>query len=113
MIAELALVITMTLTAYAPACGGINGNPRSPLAKPENHLAVAACGKRFKKGTEFSIKGMEIYGLDRVICRDRGGSVGNYSLDILVYTGEGCRTDYRLARRIGRRRVNVEVIDAT
>ncbi len=111
MIAELALIITMTLTAYAPKCGGINGNPNHPLAVPENNLVVAACGPKYPKGTIFKIKGLENVGLDRVVCRDRGGRVSNKNLDILVVTGLGCQVDYRIARQIGRRKASVEVIN--
>ena len=112
MLAEALIVITMTLTAYAPVCGGINGNPNSPLVKPENNLVVVACGPKYPKGTQFLIKGLEKYGVGIVTCRDRGGWVSNKNLDILIVTGKGCRADRKLAYQIGRRRgMRVEVLN--
>lgn len=112
MIAELALVITMTLTAYAPACRGINGNPNR--VRVEDSLKTVACGRKWKIGQQFLIKGFEEYGINLVTCNSRGGSVGPNNLDLLVLTGktwEACKADYAFATRIiGRKRMVVEVI---
>jgi hypothetical protein len=109
-----AVALVLTLTAYAPACGGINGSLRNFYAdggsrpQPDHHLVVAACGPRFELGTVLRIHGAEGLGVQDVVCRDRGSAVRG--VDVLVLTGEGCRADRAMARQIGRRAVRAEVV---
>jgi hypothetical protein len=108
-----ALALTLTLTAYAPACGGANGSLANRYAdgssRPlvEHHLLYAACGPRFEFGTVLQLDGVRDLGIDKVQCHDRGSAVRG--VDVLVLTGRGCAADRALAREIGRRRVTALV----
>ncbi len=108
MLTELiTTVLTMTLTAYAPACGGINGS--AERVSVNDNLKTVACGRKYKIGQQFIIRGIENVSL--VTCDSRGGWVGNNHLDLLIFSGKGyCQEDRRKAFRIGRKRVVVEVI---
>ena len=103
--------IIVTMTSYAPACGGINGSLRNRYAdnsstpQVAHNLTVAACGARWKLGTVLDVRGAERFGVTRVVCRDRGSAVRG--IDVLSYTGDGCAVDRAIAMDIGKRRVEV------
>lgn len=107
------LALVLWITAYAPACGGINGSLKNKYAdgsstpQLEHHLNVVACGAQFDFGTVFQVQGLDEFGITTVTCHDRGSSVTG--LDVLVYTGKGCKADLALAYKIGRRRRQVTV----
>jgi hypothetical protein len=109
MHAALALMLTMHVTFYAPAAGGINGDLYMADGN-EAHIGYAACGSRYPFGTVFEIMvDMSEFGVPQVVeCRDRGGYVGNNNLDLVIRTGD-VRQDLALARAWGRRSVPVRV----
>jgi hypothetical protein len=109
MHAALALMLTMHVTFYAPAAGGINGDLFMADGN-EAHIGFAACGSRYPFGTVFEIMvDMSEYGMPQVVeCRDRGGYVGSHNLDLVIRTGN-VKQDLALARAWGRRAVPVRV----
>jgi hypothetical protein len=103
------LVLTMSVTFYLPDAGGINGD-RHMADGSEAHIGFAACGSRYPFGTVFEIMvDMSEFGVPQTVeCRDRGGAVGPYNLDLVMRTGN-LETDWKLARAWGKRRVPVRV----
>lgn len=104
-----ALVITMSVSVYAPDAGGLNGGHRTSDGT-EIRTGIAACSRRYPFGTVFEIMvDVSTFGLPQVVeCRDRGGFVGDSNLDVLIRTGDSW-ADLRIARAWGRRRVPVRV----
>lgn len=104
-----ALVITMTVTVYAPEAGGINGSGvMADGTRP--FIGHAACGYRYPFGTVFELPNeVSDFGLPNVVeCRDRGGSIGNRNLDVVMSTGY-VKLDLFLAFHWGKRKVPVRV----
>lgn len=103
------LVLTMSVTFYLPDAGGINGDAITADGS-EAQIGLAACGPRYPFGTVFEIMvDMSEYGVPQTVeCRDRGGAVGHYNLDLVMRTGD-LKTDWRIARAWGKRRVPVRV----
>ncbi len=106
------LLLTFTLTVYAPDARGINGTGiTADGAIPE--AGMAACGFRYKFGTVFELMEkhdvLEELGLPKLVeCHDRGSMIGNAHLDLVIKTGD-VANDLRIARTWGKRRVNVRV----
>ena len=106
------LLLTFTLTVYAPDAHGINGTGiTADGAIPE--AGMAACGFRYKFGTVFELMEkhdvLEELGLPKLVeCHDRGSMIGNAHLDLVIKTGD-VANDLRIARTWGKRRVNVRV----
>lgn len=104
-----AMLVTMSVTAYVPAAGGINGTGRMAdgTLPTRGH---AACGYKYPFGTVFEFtEDVSKFGLPQVVeCRDRGGMVGNRSLDIVIQTGD-VRNDLALAREWGKRRIQMRI----
>lgn len=106
------LLLTFTLTVYAPDAGGINGTGiTADGAIPE--VGMAACGFRYKFGTVFELIEkhdlLEELGLPKLVeCHDRGSMIGNAHLDLVIKTGDVVN-DLRIARTWGKRRVNARV----
>ncbi len=103
------LLITMAVTFYMPAAGGINGDLHMADGTEAN-IGFAACGPRYPFGTVFEITvDMQPYGAPQVFeCRDRGGAVGNFNLDLVMRTGD-LKQDWGHAKAWGKRRVPVRV----
>jgi 3D (Asp-Asp-Asp) domain-containing protein len=103
------LLITMSVTFYIPAQGGINGDLHMADGT-EAHIGYAACGPRYPFGTVFEItEDMRPYGVPQAFeCRDRGGAVGNFNLDLVMRTGD-LKQDWAYAKAWGKRRVPVRV----
>ncbi len=99
------LLITMAVTFYIPAAGGINGDLHMADGTEAN-IGYAACGPRYPFGTVFEITlDMNHYGAPQVFeCRDRGGAVGNFNLDLVMRTGD-LKQDWAYAKAWGKRRV--------
>lgn len=100
----------MSVTAYAPDAGGINGNGLVTADGSVPATGHAACGHRYRFGTVFAfIDDVRPYGLPQVVeCRDRGGYIGNHNLDVVIKTGN-VKRDLALAREWGKRRIKVRV----
>jgi hypothetical protein len=100
----------MSVTAYAPDAGGINGNGRAMADGTPPRMGHAACGYRYPFGTVFEFQtDVSEYGLPQVVeCRDRGGYIGHKNLDIVIKTGD-VRQDLRIARVWGKRKLTVRV----
>jgi hypothetical protein len=105
-----AFLITMSVTAYVPDAGGINGRGVATADGSVPATGHAACGYRYKFGTVFVfMDDMQPYGLPQVVeCRDRGGYIGNHNLDVVIKTGD-VKRDLALAREWGKRRIQVRV----
>lgn len=103
------LAVTMSVTFYIPAAGGINGDLHMADGTEAN-IGFASCGPRYPFGTVFEIMvDMAPYGAPNVVeCRDRGGSVGNFNLDLVIRTGD-LKKDWAIARAWGKRRVPVRI----
>ena len=103
------LVLTMSVTFYLPDAGGINGDMHTADGS-EARIGLAACGPRYPFGTVFEIMiDMSEYGVPQTVeCRDRGGAVGHYNLDLVMRSGD-LKTDWQVARAWGKRRVPVRV----
>jgi hypothetical protein len=104
-----ALVVTMTVTVYAPDAGGING--RGIMAdggKPE--IGFAACGFQYPFGTVFEFTSdMSRYDLPQAVeCRDRGRYIGKRNLDVVIRTGD-VELDLQIATAFGRRKLEVRI----
>jgi hypothetical protein len=109
----IAMVLTMTVTAYAPDAGGINGNGRFMADGTPPAMGYAACGPRYPFGTVFELMPADGKALPPefphvVECRDRGGFIGPGNLDIVVKTGD-VKRDLKVAREWGRQRIKVRV----
>jgi 3D (Asp-Asp-Asp) domain-containing protein len=104
------VVITMSVTAYVPDAGGINGNGRVMADGTAPVMGYAACGHKYPFGTVFQIEqDVSEFGLPQVVeCRDRGGYIGPSNLDIVIKTGN-VKEDLRLAREWGKRKIKVRV----
>ena len=100
--ATLYAVLTFTVTAYAPAAGGINGDA---ITADGSHVAMgmAACGPSFAFGTMFDVPGFGV-----VTCHDRGGWITDRNIDLCIYTGNA-KADRAAAMKWGKRRVRVGV----
>jgi 3D (Asp-Asp-Asp) domain-containing protein len=105
-----AFLITMSVTAYAPDAGGINGNGVITADGSVPTTGHAACGSRYPFGTVFEfVDDVRPYGLPQVVeCRDRGGYIGNHNLDVVIKSGD-VKRDLALAREWGKRRIKVRV----
>jgi hypothetical protein len=103
------LAVTLSVTFYIPAAGGINGDLHMADGTEAN-IGFAACGPRYPFGTVFEIMvDMDPYGVPQAVeCRDRGGAVGNTNLDLVIRTGE-LKKDWAIARAWGKRRVPVRI----
>ncbi len=103
------LTITMTIFFYAPAAGGINGD-LVMADGTEARIGYCSCGPRYPFGTIFELLvDMRPFSLPQTFeCRDRGGKISNYALDLVIRTGN-LKEDLRLAREWGKRRVAVRV----
>lgn len=104
-----AVTIMMSVTFYIPSAGGINGDLYMADGAEAN-IGFASCGPRYPFGTVFEIMvDMSPYGVPQVVeCRDRGGAVGNFNLDLVIRTGD-VKKDWEIARAWGKRRVPVRV----
>ena len=104
-----ALVITMTVTVYAPEAGGINGNGTMADGTAVQ-FGAAACGYRYAFGTVFEFtEDMSEHGLPQVVeCRDRGSYIGPSNLDIALLS-RSASEDVAAARRFGRRRLPIRL----
>jgi hypothetical protein len=104
-----AMTIMMSVTFYIPAAGGINGDLHMADGTEAN-VGFASCGPRYPFGTVFEIMvDMSPYGVPQAVeCRDRGGAVGNFNLDLVVRTGD-LKKDWAIARAWGKRRVPVRI----
>lgn len=102
-----AMTIMMSVTFYIPAAGGINGDLYMADGAEAN-IGFASCGPRYPFGTVFEIMvDMAPYGVPQAVeCRDRGGAVGNFNLDLVIRTGD-LKKDWEIARAWGKRRVPV------
>ena len=77
------LVIVLTVTAYAPASGGINCDANCALTASGAPPAVglAACPRNWPFGTRLYVPG---YG--PAVCADRGGSITGRRIDVVMAT---------------------------
>ncbi len=105
-----AFLITLSVTAYVPDAGGINGKGVATADGTVPATGHAACGYRYPFGTVFAfVDDVRPYGLPQVVeCRDRGGLIGNHNLDVVIKTGD-VKRDLALAREWGKRRIRVRV----
>jgi hypothetical protein len=105
-----AVLITMSVTAYVPEAGGINGNGRVMADGTAPQMGYAACGYRYQFGTVFEFQSdVSEFGLPQVVeCRDRGGYIGPRNLDVVIKTGD-VKRDLALAREWGKRKIKVRV----
>lgn len=103
------LTLTMTIFFYVPEAGGINGD-LIMADGTEARTGFCSCGPRYPFGTVFEIMvDMSAFGVPQAVeCRDRGGSIGNYTLDLVIRTGN-VDQDRRTARLWGKQRVPVRV----
>lgn len=104
-----ALTITMTVFFYAPEAGGINGD-LIMADGTEARIGYCSCGPRYAFGTVFELLvDMRPFGMPQTFeCRDRGGKISNYALDLVIRTGD-LKEDLRIAREWGKRRIAVRV----
>jgi hypothetical protein len=104
------MLITMSVTAYVPDAGGINGNGRVMADGNVPQMGYTACGYRYRFGTVFEFQSdVSEFGLPQVVeCRDRGGYISNRNLDVVIKTGD-VRRDLALAREWGKRKIKVRI----
>lgn len=94
-------IITMNATAYTadPAENGGNRSGRTAIGLKIGHGVVAVDPRVIPLGTRLFIEG---YG--HAVAADTGGAIKGHKIDL------GCDTK-RQMRKIGRRRVNVHILD--
>lgn len=118
MIAELCITTLLTVTAYVPGAGGINGGLKGGYDRIDGKWvggkvltdSDAACGFGYHFGTTFTVlEGSEILarnGMPRGrVCNDRGGAIRNQNLDLVV-TGPNA---IERARNWGKRTILVQI----
>jgi hypothetical protein len=120
----LLAALILSVSAYAPAAGGISGGmtmangghvPTVAAHARENGYIVAACPSRIPFGTRLRAVGERVPAMLHgvlVVCRDRFAK--RYSsghLDLLMFTGDA-RADLRAALAFGRvNGVRFEVVE--
>ena len=120
MLAQLCVAAVMTVTAYVPGLGGINGGTRGGYSFQDGAWvggkgltnSDAACGKKYKFGTIFYIvpkpgEGAPPLNFIRE-CNDRGGAIGPNNLDLAIIAptmGDA----YRIAMKWGKQKRSVVV----
>lgn len=117
-LASACVVVVLTVTAYVPGAGGINGGTKGGYDRIDGKWVGgktltdtdAACGFGYHFGTRFTVlNGTETLGRNGMpaerVCNDRGGAIKNGNLDLAV-TGPDAM---KRARDWGKRRVPVEI----
>ncbi len=103
------MVLTMSISVYAPDAGGINGSGIMADGN-EPRFGYAACGAGYPFGTIFEILSeVKFQELPQMVeCRDRGSAIGRNNLDLVIRTGD-VHKDLEIARSFGRRRLQVRI----